>query len=417
MREGALAGVVAGHLFHGSAVAEPWAVDILVEAAGEEVRAGRPRCAVAYLRRALDEPMAPVRRATVLIQLGSLECAAHPSGGLARLAQAVRLPGESRDRVRAMVALATALARSGETGEALRLLREEEQRLAGRPGLVRTLRAVAVLMSDATPDALRPEHEAPLPESDGDGPDLLDAARRMQAVRHGATAGLISSRDAMDRIRALTDGPADPLAVPFLFGMAALVAHWADELDEAEQLVRRALDPLGSFLLHPMHHILTDVRVDLAAARADHDTVLAEPSARTPRIRSSGPGPTSAHTQAVIALVETDGWRRPPGWWTASSSRPPRTPGARTASSTRGGAARGGRGAGGGAGGLRGVRPAAGVPRGVPVRGLPVAGGRRRVPARAGQAARGAVARRGGGAARRGLAHPEGAGAGAAGAG
>ncbi|MFJ8902180.1 AAA family ATPase [Streptomyces sp. NPDC102370] len=305
MREGALAGVVAGHLFHGSAVAEPWAVDILVEAAGEEVRAGRPRCAVAYLRRALDEPMAPVRRATVLIQLGSLECAAHPSGGLARLAQAVRLPGESRDRVRAMVALATALARSGETGEALRLLREEEQRLAGRPGLVRTLRAVAVLMSDATPDALRPEHEAPLPESDGDGPDLLDAARRMQAVRHGATAGLISSRDAMDRIRALTDGPADPLAVPFLFGMAALVAHWADELDEAEQLVRRALDPLGSFLLHPMHHILTDVRVDLAAARADHDTVLAEPSARTPRIRSSGPGPTSAHTQAVIALVET----------------------------------------------------------------------------------------------------------------
>ncbi|MFH9333098.1 AAA family ATPase [Streptomyces althioticus] len=305
MREGAPVGAVAWHLHHGAAVAEPWAVDVLLEAAAEEVRADRPRCAVAFLRRALDEPMEPVRRATVLIQLGSLECAAHPSGGLPRLAQAVRLPGGSRDRLRATVALATALARSGDVAAARRMLREEEQRFAGRPGPVRTLRAVTVLLSDATPHVSRAGDEPLAPEPEGDGPDLLDAAHRMLAVRHGATGGLISSREAMERIRALTEGPADPVAVPFLYGMAALVAHWADELDEAERLVRRALDPLASFLLHPMHHILTDMRVDVAAARADWDAVLAEPHARTARIRSSGPGPTSAHTQAVIALVET----------------------------------------------------------------------------------------------------------------
>ncbi|MEU0769905.1 helix-turn-helix transcriptional regulator [Streptomyces albogriseolus] len=305
MREGAPVGAVARHLHHGAAVAEPWAVDVLLDAAAEEVRAGRPRCAVAFLRRALDEPMEPVRRATVLIQLGSLECAAHPSGGLPRLAQAVRLPGGSRDRVRATVALATALARSGDVVAARRMLREEERRLAGRPGLVRTLRAVTVLLSDATPHTARAGHEPVPPAPDDDGPDLLDAAYRLLAVRHGATAGLISSREAMERVRALTGSPADPLAVPFLYGMAALVAHWADELDEAEQLVRRALDPLASFLLHPMHHILTDMRVDVAAARADYDAVLAEPRARASGILSSGPGPTSAHTQAVIALVET----------------------------------------------------------------------------------------------------------------
>lgn len=304
MRGGAEVAVVAGHLSHASAVAEPWAVDVLVEAAADEVRAGRPRCAVAFLRRALDEPMAPVRRASVLIQLGSLECAEYPSGGIARLTEAVRLPGGSRDLVRAMVALATALARSGETRAALRMLREEEHRLADRPELVRTLRAVAVLMSDEELGALRKEYRRRA-GPDGDAPDLLGAAHRMLIVRYEATAGLISSRDAMAQIRALVEEPADPLAEPFLFGTAAVVAQWADELDEAERLVRRALDTLDSFLMHPMHHLLLDVRVDLAAARADFGAVLADPRARSSGSGPSGPGPTSAHTQAVIALVET----------------------------------------------------------------------------------------------------------------
>nr|WP_308309814.1 AAA family ATPase [Streptomyces sp. CHD11] len=304
MRGGAEVAVVAGHLSHASAVAEPWAVDVLVEAASDEVRAGRPRCAVAFLRRALDEPMAPVRRATVLIQLGSLECAEYPSGGIARLTEAVRLPGGPRDLVRALVALATALSRSGETRAALRMLREEEHRLVDEPELVRTLRAVAVLMSDEEMGVLRKEYRRrSLP--DGGTPDLIGAAHRMLSVRYEATAGLISSRDAMAQIRALVEEPADPLAEPFLFGTAAVVAQWADELDEAARLVRRALDTLDSFLMHPMHHLLLDVRVDLAAARADFGAVLADPRARSSGSGPSGPGPTSAHTQAVIALVET----------------------------------------------------------------------------------------------------------------
>lgn len=304
MRGGAEVAVVAGHLAHASAVAESWAVDVLVEAAADEVRAGCPRSAVALLRRALDEPMAPVRRATVLIQLGSLECAEYPSGGIARLAEAVRLPGGSRDLVRAMVALATALARSGETRAALRMLREEEHRLADRPDLVRTLRAVAVLMSDEELGALHKEYRR-RSGPDGGTTDLLGAAHRMLNVRYEATAGLISARDAMAQTRTILEGPVDPIAEPFLFGTAAAVAHWADELDEAERLVRRALDTLGSFLLHPMHHVLLDLRVDLAAARADFDAVLADPRARSSGSGPSGPGPTSAHTQAVIALVET----------------------------------------------------------------------------------------------------------------
>ncbi|GAB2803906.1 hypothetical protein GCM10027073_40570 [Streptomyces chlorus] len=304
MRRGADVAVVAGHLAHASVVAEPWAVDVLVQAAVAEVGAGRARAAVAFLRRALDEPMAPGRRATVLIQLGSLECAEHPSGGITRLTEAVRLPGSSRDLVRAMVALATALSRSGETPAALRVLRTEEARLTDHPDLVRTLRAVAVLISDHELGALREEYRRRR-GPDGDTPDLLDTAHRALIVRYEATAGLVSSQDAMARIRGLLEEPADSFAEPFLLCTAAAVAQWADELDEAERLVRRALDTLGSFLLHPMHHVLLDVRVELAAARADFATVLADPGARQPVTGQSGPGPTSAHTQAVIALVET----------------------------------------------------------------------------------------------------------------
>nr|WP_244904912.1 AAA family ATPase [Streptomyces prasinopilosus] len=304
MRRGAGVAVVAGHLARASVVAEPWAVDVLVQAAAAEVRAGRARTAVTFLRRALDEPMESGRRAGVLIQLGSLECAEHPAGGIARLTEAVRLPGDSRDLVRAMVALATALARSGETPAALRMLRTEEARLTDHPDLVRTLRAVAVLMSDHELGALREEYRR-LHGPDGDSPDLLGAAHQALIVRYEATAGLISSRDATARIRGLLEEPADPLAEPFLLTTAAVVAQWADELDEAERLVRRALDTLGPLLLHPMHHVLLDVRVDLAAARADFATVLAAPRARPPATGLPGPGPASAHTQAVIALVET----------------------------------------------------------------------------------------------------------------
>ncbi|MEF9905276.1 helix-turn-helix transcriptional regulator [Streptomyces sp. P9-A2] len=304
MRRGADVAVVAGYLAHSSVVAESWAVDVLVQAAAAEVRAGRARAAVAFLRRALDEPMASGRRATVLIQLGSLECAEHPSGGITRLTEAVRLPGSSRDLVRAMVALATALSRNGETPAALRVLRTEEARLTDHPDLVRTLRAVAVLISDHELGALREEYRRRR-GPDGDTPDLLGTAHRALIVRYEAMAGLVSSRDAMARIRGLLEEPADSLAEPFLLCTAAAVAQWADELDEAERLVRRALDTLGSFLLHPMHHVLLDVRVDLAAARADFATVLADPRARPSVNGHSGPGPTSAHTQAVIALVET----------------------------------------------------------------------------------------------------------------
>ena len=66
-----------------------------------------------YLRRALDEPMPRERRAAVLTELGELEFATLRTGGIPRLAEALRLQERPRDRVLAAVNLGNALADRG----------------------------------------------------------------------------------------------------------------------------------------------------------------------------------------------------------------------------------------------------------------------------------------------------------------
>ena len=94
----------------------------------------------------------------------------------------------------------------------------------------------------------------------------------------------------MRRIRALLAQPADPLAEPFLLGTAAAVAQWADELDEAERLVRRGLAGQRPSLLHPMHEALLNVRVDIAAARGAYAELLADPAGAGPAAGRPRPG-------------------------------------------------------------------------------------------------------------------------------
>lgn len=99
-------------------------------------------------------------------------------------------------------------------------------------------------------------------------------------MRYDATAGLVSAATAMERIRALLDEPVDALAEPFLLGTAAAVAQWADELEEAERLVRRGLARQRPSLLHPMDEALLNVRADIAAVRGRYRDLLVDPEVR-----------------------------------------------------------------------------------------------------------------------------------------
>ncbi|PSM41525.1 helix-turn-helix transcriptional regulator [Streptomyces dioscori] len=303
LRRGERAEIVAGQLLRADAVGEPWVTGVLLDASAIAVHDGRTADALPYLRRALDEPLPDDHRQRLLTELGSLEYATvRSSAGIPRLAEAVRLPGVPQDRVRAAVALGTALAGRGEARAAVDVLRSLDSQLTGHPDLARTVQIASALLSDQDHE-IRQEVYRWLRESAGRSPHLVGPAGQALLVRYEATAGLLSADAAMERVRALLAEPVEPLAEPFLLGTAAAVAQWADELEEAERLVGRGLARQRPSLLHPMHRALLNVHADIAAARGDYARLLTGPEARPSPGARLGPGNGQAH--AVIALVET----------------------------------------------------------------------------------------------------------------
>ncbi|WP_037910894.1 helix-turn-helix transcriptional regulator [Actinacidiphila yeochonensis] len=302
LRWGAPAETVAGHLLRSDPVGASWAPGVLHDAATLALRDGRPGDAVAYLRRALDEPLSDQPRQRLLTELGSLEYAGgESSAAIPRLTKATQLSGTPRDRVRAAVALGTALAGRGRTRAAVEVLRTADGQLADHPdhpGLAGALQGATALLSDHD-QSVRREVYRRLCDTERRSPELVGAAARALLVRHAATAGLVSADHAMRKVRLLLAEPADPLTEPYLLGAAAAVAQWADELDEAEQLVDRGLAGQLPHLLHPVHVALLNVRADIAAARGAYG-----PPPAGPAVLPSA-GPTNAHAHALTALVET----------------------------------------------------------------------------------------------------------------
>ncbi|MDX3453604.1 AAA family ATPase [Streptomyces sp. ME02-8801-2C] len=334
VRRGDPTEAVAGHLLRSGTVDEVWATDALLDAATGAVRDDRTDDAVVLLRRALTEPMTPARRAEVLTELGSLEFAAvRSSAGIPHLTEAMRLPGLPQYRVRAAMALGTALARRGEARAAVTLLRNLDGQLTDHPDLLHTVQTASALLADHD-QTTRDEMYRRLRDTAGHSPRALGPAGQALLVRYEATAGLTSADAAMEQVRALLAEPVGHLAEPFLLGTAAAVAQWADELDEAERLTDRGLTLQRPTLLHPMHEALLNVRADIAAARGDYGRLLNDPepwrregagaadggrsglewrtagpgegSAGAGAGTGAGTGPTNAAAHVLLALVETD---------------------------------------------------------------------------------------------------------------
>ncbi|EKX62093.1 helix-turn-helix transcriptional regulator [Streptomyces ipomoeae] len=304
---------VAGQLLRSAPVDRAWATGVLLDAADLAVRDDRGEDAVAFLRRALDEPMSPGRRTVVLTELGSLEYATvRSTAGIQRLTEALKLPGPPQDRVRAAVALGTVLARRGEARVAIDVLRDlQDEHLTGHPDLVRTVHTASALLSDHD-QGVRQDMYRWLRETAERSPALVGTAGQALLVRYESTAGLTSAESAMRRVRALLAEPAEPLSEAFLLGTAAAVAQWADQLDEAERLVCRGLAGQRASLLHPMHQALLNVRLDIATARGAYAELTELPELAELLADSGASGPTeggsesaNARAHAIIALVET----------------------------------------------------------------------------------------------------------------
>ncbi|WP_329324869.1 LuxR C-terminal-related transcriptional regulator [[Kitasatospora] papulosa] len=294
---------VAGHLLRTTPGGTARVVKALLDAAADASRAGRTGAAAHYLRRALDEPLPPDRRAAVLTELGELEFGTLRTGGIPRLAEALRLRQEPRERVLAAVSLGNALAHRGKPRAALDVLRELGP-LDGEPVLARTIETASAFFSDHDHEIRRAVYTR-LRERAERSPEWISPALRALLIRYESTAGLLSAESAVRQVRRLLTMPEDPLLVPYLLSTAAAVAQWADATDDAERLVRSGLTEHWVSPLHPVHRSLLNTRVDTAAARGRHRWVLEETAGRlrTPD-GSSRVGANNFLAHRVLALVE-----------------------------------------------------------------------------------------------------------------
>ncbi|MEV0020793.1 LuxR C-terminal-related transcriptional regulator [Streptomyces atroolivaceus] len=294
---------VAGHLLHTAPGGPARFAEDLLDAAADASRAGRTGAAAHYLRRALDEPMPRERRAAVLTELGELEFATLRTGGIPRLAEALHLQEQPRDRVLAAVNLGNVLAHRGKPHAALDVMRDLGA-LDGEPVLARTIETASAFFSDHDPEIRRAVYTR-LRERAERSPEWISPALRALLIRYEATAGLLSAESAMRQVRRLLASPEDPLLVPYLLSTAAAVAQWADASDDAERIIRTALSEHWLSPLHPVHRSLLNTRVDTAAARGRYGWVLEETA---DRLRAPGDSPRTGASNflahRVIALVE-----------------------------------------------------------------------------------------------------------------
>ena len=115
---GAAPDQVATHLLITPRRGEEWVVDLLVGAARSAVRKGATDSAIAYLRRALEEPPPEARRADVVHELGFTEANASAPDAVEHLRQAYELSTDPRQRADAAFWLSRLLMLLGDPDQA-----------------------------------------------------------------------------------------------------------------------------------------------------------------------------------------------------------------------------------------------------------------------------------------------------------
>jgi len=98
------------------------AVETLREAARQAIGEGVPSAAVAFLRRALSEPLEATARGSVLRELGEAALDADPRSAVEPLSEAIGLLDDAEQRARARQRLGRALHETGRIGEAIDVL-------------------------------------------------------------------------------------------------------------------------------------------------------------------------------------------------------------------------------------------------------------------------------------------------------
>jgi DNA-binding CsgD family transcriptional regulator len=177
---GATAEQVAAQLLLTSGRGQPWIVDSLLDAARTATRRGAMDSAVAYLRRALEEPPPSERRTEVVLELGLAEAFTNAPAATQHLRQAYDGLDDPLERATVAGVLGRALLANRSPGEAATLARQAAADLP--PALndmrraLEALELTTIFFGGGDPAALRrlDAHKPPR-ESDGVGAKMLAA--------------------------------------------------------------------------------------------------------------------------------------------------------------------------------------------------------------------------------------------------
>jgi DNA-binding CsgD family transcriptional regulator len=233
----------AAHLLLTLPTGDRFVSDVLHPAAEQSLAQGAPQAAVAYLRRALAEPVTDPERAELLYRLGVAEQSAAIPGAVEHLGEALAL---TTDRVRhAEMALpyAIALGLLDRLSEALQVLQAAIDRLGGdRPGLGQLLEAALLDFAsmDLESNAMAAERIAQLQEQTlgaGSGAAMMRAVLSFQE----AWAGRDRERCVALAVGALDEGLLNR-ASDVLLGVNALFAlTCAEEFQTVSRFIDEAL--------------------------------------------------------------------------------------------------------------------------------------------------------------------------------
>jgi DNA-binding CsgD family transcriptional regulator len=233
-RGGAPAELVAAHLLYTARSGSAWAADVLEEAGRSGARRGAAETSVAFLTRALEEPLDQGRRAQVLFDLGHAELHTQGQNATRHLREAYDTLADPRRRAQTAASLARALSFTGAPDEAIAL--------AGR--------AIADL-----PDSLEDERHA------------LEAIELMSVV-----FGAGRPRD-LGLLRSYRDGaPGTGYGARMLAAAAAY--QWANDGGTAEQCAALAREALLDDLLVQNDHGLFWVAANVVLVFADDPRAL-----------------------------------------------------------------------------------------------------------------------------------------------
>jgi DNA-binding NarL/FixJ family response regulator len=215
MDEGASMERVAPHLLAGRPDSDPRAVEVLLEAGKRALAGGAPDSAVRLLRRALDEPPPPERRADVLVALGRAEGAAGDPTAIERLTDALELIGEPAGRAAAALDAGRLLLKHGRWDDAATTLERGIEDVDGTDDSLRASLETAYVIATGA-----------LPADEGEPPE----AAVEDAVLESTVAGrLILARTAAARaLRGTSAAEVRGLATRALGGGALLRDETSD---------------------------------------------------------------------------------------------------------------------------------------------------------------------------------------------